>query len=175
MKSAIRATAPGKEVVVLGLSDAYARRDRVALEPPERPTWISDRRHALTLRVHRAHGLDITAVWPRLWSVLPDNCRADIHTAQSAYAAAATLTGWAVLYAALVPLWWPLAAIATVTFLTSRVQGRAAMRTLCELVEAAADLHVRSLAEQLGVEPATGEQIVLRLHTHGRPNDQRDV
>jgi hypothetical protein len=172
VESAIRATPPGEEVVVPGLADAYSRRDRIALEPPERPTWIGDRGHALTLRVHRAHGLDVAAVWPRLWSVLPDSCRADVQAAQSAYASAATLTGWAVLYAALVPLWWPVVVIAAATLLTSHVQGRAAMRTLCDLVEAATDLHVRSLAEQLGVEPATGEQIALRLRAHDRPNDQ---
>lgn len=118
---------------------------------PDHPTWIGDRWRAGEIRVRRAYGLDLTAVWPRLWTVLPEQLRTDITTAQLACTSAATLTGWACLYGVLVVLWWPALLIGMTLLGTALVRARMATATLCELVETAADLYTPQLAEQLGI------------------------
>ncbi|MGP3962749.1 hypothetical protein ACTWPT_42830 [Nonomuraea sp. 3N208] len=153
---AIQAAGAAEEVVAgPEIADALARRDAIALEAPARPSWIGDRWRASIVRVRRAYGLDLTVVWPRLWTVLPEQLRADIATAQAACASAATLTGWAVLYGALCVLWWPALLIGAVLLGTGVVRARTATATLCELVETAADLYGTVLAEHLGT-PASG-------------------
>ncbi|GAA3947890.1 hypothetical protein [Actinoplanes auranticolor] len=147
---AIGAAGTASEVVTgPGIAEALARRDAVGLEVPERPTWIGDRWRAATVRVRRAYGLDLTVVWPRLWTVLPEQLRTDIAAAQLAYTSAATLTGWALLYAALGVVWWPAPLIGVVVAGAGVFRARTATATVCDLVETAADLYGPVLAEQL--------------------------
>lgn len=150
--AAVGAAQDDRPIVVTGLTDALAAREAIGLEAPERPSWIGDRWQATGLRVRRAYGLDLDPSWARLWTVLPDPLRADIATAQGAYAAATTLAGWAALYAVLGVLWWPAFAIGIAVAMTAHHQARAATATLCQLVETAADLYGHALARQLGLE-----------------------
>jgi hypothetical protein len=153
---AVAAAGDASEVVAgPAIAEALARRDAVALETPDRPTWIGDRWRAGTVRVHRAYGLDLTVVWPRLWTVLPEQLRTDISTAQLAYTSASTLTGWAVLYGALGALWWPALLIGAALAGVGVLRARTASATVCDLVETAADLYGPALAEQLRT-PAPG-------------------
>jgi hypothetical protein len=162
---AIRATTPPATddtaatpaVVVTGpaVAEALARRDAISLEYPDRPTWISDRWRANTIRIHRAYGLDITVAWPRLWAVLPEPLRTDLATAQSSYTAASTQIGWAILYGILGVCWWPALLIGAATLTTGTLHARTATTTLCLLVETATDLHSHTLAEQLHI-PSPG-------------------
>ena len=115
------------------------------------------------MRVHRAYGLDLTVVWPRLWTVLPDHLRTDISTAQLAYTSASTLTGWAVLYGALGALWWPALPIGVVLAGVGVLRARTASATVSDLVETAADLYSPTLAEQLR-SPASGPFIAALGH-----------
>lgn len=137
------------------IAEALARRDAIALEIPERPTWIGDRWRAGVVRVRRAYGLDLTIVWPRLWTVLPEHLRTDISAAQLAYTATSTLTGWALLYGALGALWWPALLIGVALTGVGVLRARTAGATVCERVETAADLYGPALAEQLRI-PASG-------------------
>ncbi|TDD86694.1 hypothetical protein E1293_09285 [Actinomadura darangshiensis] len=153
---AVQAAGSAEEVAAgPEIADALARRDAIALETPGRPTWIGDRWRAAFIRVRRAYGLDLTIVWPRLWTVLPEQLRTDITTAQLACTSAATLTGWALLYGALAVLWWPAFPIGVTLLGTAVARARMATAALCELVETAADLYGPRLAEQLG-SPASG-------------------
>jgi hypothetical protein len=153
---AVRAAGAAEEIVTgPEVADALARRDAISLEFPGRPTWIGDRWRSGTLRVQRAYGLDMTVVWPRLWTVAPEHLRTDIAAAQSAYVSAANLTGWAVLYGALGILWWPALLMSAALFGTGLVRARTATTTLCDLVETAADLYGATLADQLG-KPVSG-------------------
>ncbi|MBP2337412.1 hypothetical protein JOF41_003590 [Saccharothrix coeruleofusca] len=151
------ATAGDTPEVVAGpaIAEALARRDAIALEIPDRPTWIGDRWRVGIVRVHRAYGLDLTVVWPRLWTVLPEHLRTDVSTAQLAYTSASTLTGWAVLYGALGALWWPALLMGVVLAGVGVLRARTASATVCDLVETAADLYGPVLAEQLRI-PASG-------------------
>ncbi|HVV18671.1 MAG TPA: hypothetical protein VHF06_04500 [Pseudonocardiaceae bacterium] len=167
---AIQAAGTAEEVVTgPEIADALARRDAVALEVPDRPTWIGDRWRAGTVRIRRAYGLDMTVAWPRLWTVLPEQLRTDIATAQLAYTSAAALTGWAVLYGVLGVLWWPALVIGILTLGAGVVRARTATATLCDLVETAADLYGTTLADQLGTPTAVplstdlGDEISARL------------
>lgn len=173
---AIRTAGSAEEIVTgPGVAEALARRDAIALEVPDRPTWIGDRWRAGTVRVRRAYGLDLTVVWPRLWTVLPEQLRTDIATGQLAYTSAATLVGWAVLYGALGAWWWPALVIGVVLAGTGVLRARMAATTVCDLVETAADLYGRALADQLGtpvsgsVTPAVGDEISVRLRKDPRP------
>jgi hypothetical protein len=149
-----------------------ARRDAISLEFPRRPTWIADRWLAVTVRVHRVYGLDLTVAWPRLWSVLPETLRTDIATAQASYASAGTLIGWAALYGVLGCWAWPALLIGAATLITGVLQSRAAAGTLCVLIETAADLHGVTLAEQFArrLDPVAGNDLsaLLRKDTEER-------
>ncbi|KAB8160284.1 hypothetical protein FH609_028050 [Streptomyces sp. 3MP-14] len=143
--------ASAERVVSYGpaLAEELARRDAIGLEFPGRPTWIGDRWRANSTRIHRAYGLDIAVVWPRLWSVLPETLRADIAAAQASCTAAATCVGWGALYAALGVLWWPGLLLGGTVLIAGVLRSRTSTTTLCLLVESAADLHGPTLAEQL--------------------------
>jgi hypothetical protein len=137
------------------LRDAIAARDAIGTVPAERPTWTGDRLFAADQRVHTAYHLDLAAVWPRLWLLLPEHVRPELAAAQGALAAAARLTGWGLLYLALAVLWWPAALIGGGVLVTARWRTRDAAAVYADLVEAAVDLHGRDLAAQLGLD-ATG-------------------
>jgi hypothetical protein len=122
------------------------RRARIGPAQPVRPTRIGDRFHATAMRIRDHNGLDLDLVWPRLWTVLPDTLRADLSTAQDAYAAAARLAGWSILYLALAVTWWSAALISLIIACTVAICARASADVLADLFEAAADLHAKDLA-----------------------------
>jgi hypothetical protein len=155
------------------LAQTLARRDAISLEPPSRPTWIGDRWQSTITRIHRAHGLDLTLAWPRLWTVLPDNLRTDITGAQTTYVTSSTLTGWAVLYLVPALYWWPAVLVSLITITTSLIRARTATNTLCLLVETAADFHTQTLAEKLNPpDPKVGHTINSHLQKHTPPTPE---
>lgn len=160
LRAAVGSVAVGPEI-----AEARARQSAVSLERPENATWVGDRLRANVMRIHRAYGLDVTLMWPRLWVVLPEAVRTDIAAAQSSYAAADGLAGWAVLYALLGLVWGPALVIAAVVVAVGVMRARSAADMLCQLVEAAVDLYGPALAEQLRIPcegaltPAIGGEI----------------
>jgi hypothetical protein len=74
---------------------AYAAMMRISYEHPDRPTWSGDRIHAATLRLERDLHLDLAAVWPHIWLMLPDPTRTEITTARQTLSRATVLTAWA--------------------------------------------------------------------------------
>jgi hypothetical protein len=97
------------------------------------------------------YGLDLAFGWPRLWLVLPDSVRAQLSTAEAAFASAVATGSWAWPYLVLSAAWWPAALIGVGIGVTGWVRGRAATADLAALCEAAIDLHGRALAIALGV------------------------
>lgn len=87
----------------------------------------------------------------QLWTVLPTELRTDLAAARSGYAAMARLAGWATLYAVLVVVWWPAALIGGTVLITAGWQTPDTADVLADLVETALDLHVSTLASQLGL------------------------
>ncbi|NES27178.1 hypothetical protein GCE86_14125 [Micromonospora terminaliae] len=130
---------------------AVARRVAVCLVEPARPTWVGDRLHATDVRVHRGYGIDLASGWPRLWLLLPDEARGELAAAQERCGAAARLTGWGLLYAALGAFWWPALVVGLVALPTARYRARLAVAVYADLAEAAVDLYGRDLALQLGL------------------------
>jgi len=144
---------------------AMARADRICLIQADRPTWIGDRLRACRVRIERAYGLDLNAAWPRLWLIVPDTVRTELGAARDAFAAAARLTAWAVLYLILGIWWWPAVIIALITGSTAIIRAHQATGNLADLIESTVDLHSRDLAAQLGdqtpgqVTPVTGRRL----------------
>ncbi|MFI6897416.1 hypothetical protein ACIBM4_25220 [Streptomyces sp. NPDC050256] len=136
--------------------DALARRESIGLERPARPTWIGDRWMATGIRIHRAYGLDLSVVWPRLWTLLPDVPRGDITAAQLAYQESSVLVSWGVLYGAVGFFWWPALIVSVILLVAGVLKARDAISSLGELVESACDLYSHSLADQLRV-PCPGQ------------------
>lgn len=128
-----------------------ARRSRIALAKPTRPSWLADRIAAADRRVLDRYSLDVASAWPRLWLVVPDTTRAELASAQSATRDAARLTGWAVGYLLLGVIWWPSAVIGALTAITAWQRTRVAGDTLAELIESTVDVHGRDLAQSLGI------------------------
>jgi hypothetical protein len=163
----------GAVTVAPQYGEALARRDLIGLEPAERPTWIGDRWLATGMRIHRAYGLDLTVVWPRLWALAPDALRNDIAVAQLAYQEASITVSWAAFYGAVGLFWGPALIIAAGLAVTGTLQARDATGNLCELVESTCDLYGRSLAEQLRIDcpermtPEAGK----RINEHLRRKD----
>jgi len=133
---------------------AVARRTRISVERPERLTWTGDRIQAVVQRLDRDHQVDLAVVWPYLERILSDDLRADIRDAQQATSKAATLTGWALLYALLTWWWWPAALLAVIIAATSRYRIRSSMDGYASLVEVAARLYLPALATQLSIDHA---------------------
>jgi hypothetical protein len=126
-------------------------RARVALRRPTRPTWYGDRVQAAADRVDAAYGVDLAALWPRLWLILPEPAVRQIQSAQDSFAAAARLAAWAVGYALLACWWWPAALAAVGCAAVARSRARDALDALAGLIEAAVDVHARELAERIGL------------------------
>ncbi len=133
------------------LRAAILRRDRIALRAPHRPTFVGDRFSAVDQRVADAYGLDLVAVWPRIWLVVDDPARAQASAAQDAYAAALRLAGWGLLYLGLGVMWWPAAVVGLVVLGVAWARVRRTAGLLADLVEATVDLHGRTLADRLGL------------------------
>lgn len=133
-----------------------AIRNAVALTEPVRPTWIGDRLRGVGVRVHGQYGLDFPFTWPRLWLLLPENCRNDVIAAREAMSGASTQSGWGVLYLCLGTQWWPAALAGDVLLLLGWRRGRAVAGNLADLTESAVDLYAAELARSLGDEPPSG-------------------
>lgn len=145
-----------------------ARRNRIALSEPQRPTWIGDRLRVVGERIHHQYGLDLEAVWPRLWLVLPDSTRAQLREAQSRFDAAAQLCGWAVLFFLLSALWWPALAFATALAAKGWSDGRRRTETMAGLIEASVDVHLSALVTAMyppggPMTPAQGRELTEQL------------
>lgn len=132
------------------IDELAARRNRISLARPTRPTWMGDRVAAVESRVFHQYGLDLVSTWPRLWLVLPDHVRAELRTARTQFDTAATLETWGAALALLAALWWPAAPIALILGTIAWYRGRATVTTYTDLVEAAIDLHGRELAITVG-------------------------
>jgi hypothetical protein len=142
---------------------AYRRRERVAPECPDRPTWSGDRLNAVAVRVDRDLHLDLATVWPNLWLVLPGEIRAELTAARQSLTRGATLAGWAIMYAPLTVWWWPAVMITVGTAVAGRYRLRAAADVYADLVEAAARTFVGDLATKLGVPG--GDALMALLHS----------
>lgn len=127
-------------------------RDRIALTPPSRPTWYGDRLAAAALRVHAAYGIDLAAVWPRLWLTLTEPAQRQIESTRTSFAAAARLAAWSLGYLAVAAWWWPAALIAATCATLARSRARASVEALASLVESAVDVHARDLAVLVGLQ-----------------------
>jgi hypothetical protein len=150
------ATVVGAATVAPDYGAALARRDSIGREPPERPTWIGDRWLATGIRIHRAYGLDLTVVWPRLWAVLPDTVRADVGAVHLAYQESSAVVSWAICYGVVGLFWGPALIIAAVLAVIGVLRAREATAHLCELVESSCDLYRHALAERLRVPDPGG-------------------
>ncbi|MEV0636537.1 hypothetical protein AB0I77_16540 [Streptomyces sp. NPDC050619] len=143
---------------------AYRAMTRICAERPDRPTWCGDRLHAAAIRLERDFHLQLDLVWPHMWLVLPDNERAEITAAGQGINRATAQTAWAVLCLVLALFWWPAAAVAAVLVLSGHRGCRAATDLYALLLESAAHLHIRDLAERLGLDGTgtpeeTGERV----------------
>lgn len=156
----------GKETV----ERLAAWRNAIALAPPTRPSWAGDRIAAVDARILATYELDLSSAWPRLWPLLPDNLRADLRSTGSSFDNAATLAGWAVLYAGVGVAWWPGFAIGLACFLGAVHRVRGAAVVFADLIEASVDLHGPDLAQALklteadqALTPELGRLISARL------------
>ncbi|MFE5941671.1 hypothetical protein [Streptomyces sp. NPDC056480] len=124
----------------------------VAEEYPDRPTWSGDRLNASAVRLERDLGLDIAVCWPYLWLLVPDGERAQLTTVRSDLARATTLGGWALLYLPLLVWWWPALPLAAGLAITARRRTRAASDAWARALEATCRLHLREVADCLGID-----------------------
>lgn len=150
-EEAITSSGSGSSDILARIEDLAEARDRVALRRPARPTWYGDRVQAAADRVHAAYGVDLAALWPRLWLILPEPAVRQIQSAHDSFGAAARLAAWAVGYALLACWWWPAALVAVGCAAVARSRARDALDALAGLIEAAVDVHGRELAERIGL------------------------
>jgi hypothetical protein len=160
------------------LRAAARKRNRISREWPERPTWSGDRISAAAVCLDRDLHLDLATLWPHLWLTLPEQDRTQITIARGDMARAATLGGWAILYAPLTWWWWPAASLTVILAAAARHRIRLAAETYALLLEAAARLHVGALATELGMDhqgPLTrqlGDELTRYLRSSPPPPHQ---
>lgn len=127
-------------------------RDRIALTPPSRPTWYGDRLAAAAQRVDAAYGIDLAAVWPRLWLTLAEPAQRQIESTRASFATAARLAAWSLGYLAVAAWWWPAALVAAACATVAHTRARASVEALASLVESAVDVHGRELTVLVGLQ-----------------------
>ncbi|GAA2707888.1 MULTISPECIES: hypothetical protein [Streptomyces] len=147
------------------IDELAARRDLISLAQPIRPTHTGDRFAATESRLRGQYGIDLAACWPPLWLVLPQETRTELRASRSRFDAAVAGSVWAGCYAVLGCLWWPAAAGAAATGLVAWRRGRRAAAVHAALVEAAVDVHLRKLAEDVGIAVPPGTPWEPRLGT----------
>lgn len=127
-KAAVRARADGHEFRAARLD---ALRARAQEEPPRCVTWAADRFAAVRERVPH----DLSAQWPRLRLLVPDNVRAAMDGARDAYDAACEAIVWSVAVTVLGVWWWPAFVAGVVMWLASWHWLRRAVTGLCDTAE----------------------------------------
>jgi hypothetical protein len=154
--------------------DEFNRLDARLRHVPDRalqhmPTTVGNILRAAETRPTDRYGLGVVALWPHLWSLLPEPLRQDLATARLALDNAVAACLWAIIYlCAATPLtWWavlPALLIATTAWF-GWIPARA--RIFADLVEAAYDLHRLDLYHAMRVplpathddEPAAGQSL----------------
>lgn len=156
---------------------ARQRQARIGVTQPTKTTRVGDRFDSTLLRIRYHNGVDLHLIWPRLWTVLPEEFRTDLSAAQEAYAAAARLAGWGFLYISLTAAWWPAAFVGTVILLAAYIRIWSSAENLASLIEAAVDIHAKDLAAALGIPSETvdssaelGRSIAHRLQGRNFPH-----
>lgn len=144
-------TLSGQALARATASARRAQRRHLARTPeqPQRPTRMAERLHATAERARTLYGLDLSLAWPRLWTVLSPDLRADITAARDAYSTAARLGAWATLCTALTVFWWPAAFFGSLIMLVASMKARAGVNLLADLIDTAVDLHLTDLADKL--------------------------
>ncbi|MGW6918606.1 hypothetical protein ACWGB8_33030 [Kitasatospora sp. NPDC054939] len=148
--------APDAGELVERAERAHADRNRLGTLAPRHPFRTGDRLAAPGRRLRRAYRLDLAAAWPHLWLLAADGTRTELHTARLQLGAAARLCAWGGGYLLLGLWWWPAALGGAAAVLAGLWRARDAAQAFAELTEALAELHLRELAEALGVETPEG-------------------
>ncbi|MGO4456639.1 hypothetical protein AB4039_04825 [Streptomyces sp. M-16] len=133
------------------ITDLTARRDRTGLSSPARPTYTGDRFAGVESRLRGQYGIDLAACWPGLWLVLPEEVRAELRSTRARFDAEVAGSVWAGCYLVLGCFWWPAAVGGVAAGLVAWRRGRRAAAVHAGLVEAAVDVHLRKLAEEVGI------------------------
>jgi hypothetical protein len=150
----------------LAANAAYGRVDRAAAArmrryPPNiaftAPTRIGSAFAAMTERVWRRHGLDLSVCWEAIIAVLPGSARDSLAQESTRLTRRAQNLIWAcssaVWAAFLGPPWAVIGWLAGAAALASLLYGgvRSAAETYCDLIEAIVAVHRRQLYEGLGL------------------------
>jgi hypothetical protein len=146
------------------------------------PTTVGNILRAAETRPTDRYGIGVIALWPHLWSLLPEPQRQDLATARVALDNAVAAYLWAVifLFTATPLTWWAILPGVTVCLAAWFGWIPARARVFADLVEAAHDLHRLDLYKAVGVqppatredEPAAGRaltELVLRGTGGGKP------
>ncbi len=151
------------------LSRARERRNAVALARPQAATWMGDRIAAVEVLVAGAYHLDLRNLWPRLWTVMPDQSRKDIEASSGGFRQAGLVGGWGLLAVLAGCYWWPAVIAGCVLLAVAWGRARTAIDEFAQLVEAAVDVHVIAVAKAIGLTvtgqftPALGDQVTAIL------------
>jgi hypothetical protein len=127
-KAAVRARADGHEFRAARLDSLRAR---ASAKPPQGFSWAADQFAAVRERVPQ----DVSAQWPRLRALVPDNVRAAMGSARDAYDTACEATVWSVAVTVLGGWWWPAIPAGAVMWLASWRWLRRAVTGLCDTTE----------------------------------------
>jgi hypothetical protein len=124
------------------------------------PTSVGNILRAAETRPTDRYGIGVIALWPHLWSLLPEPQRQDLATARLALDNAVAACLWAVifLFAATPLTWW--AVLPALTVCSAGWFGwiPARARVFADLVEAACDLHRLDLYKAMGLQPPVARE-----------------
>jgi hypothetical protein len=114
------------------------------------PTHIGNILRAAETWPKDKYGLDAVVIWPRLWLVLPDTTRQELHAARAGLDGAVAAAVWGLLFCAFTA-WTPLALAVGLVVAAAAVAlwVPARAEVFADLLEAAYDLHRIGLYQQL--------------------------
>lgn len=146
-KAAVRARADGREFRAARLD---ALRSRAPAKPPQGVTWAADQFAVVRERVPG----DVSAQWPRLRLLVPDNVRAAMGGARDAYDAACEAIVWSVAVIVLGAWWWPAFIAGAVLWFAAWQWLRRAVTSLCDTTAWVFSRYGDELRRLGGGEPA---------------------
>lgn len=145
-----------------------ARRNAYSEREPNEATWMAQRTAGAAARVETRYRMDLTEIWPHIWSVADGQVRDDIQGVRDNFTGAARTAAWGggLVGIATITLWWPAAALGAILLVTGHRRGRVAIDILVPLIESAVDLYLRDAAGRMGVpcphtfSPAVADRVI---------------
>lgn len=147
----------GEKTLTAEELNEYAHLDWLIVHSPSEenqfmPTRLGNLLRAAEYRSRERYGLDAIICWPRLWLLLPDSTRKELHEARAALNTAVRTCLWSLLFLVWTFLAWWVPLLALPAAWVSYRMALSAAAVYVDLLESTFDVHRHLLYQALRVQ-----------------------